>query len=328
MAFMFITHQLGGLFAFGGMVLFIVLEPAHSLRTRLSVFVMVVAGVAVTWWWPYFNPIKLTIYGAGDKENGGVPQFYYPFQVMLLIGPAWLGIPALFGLVKRRTHLALVAGFVCLASAYLLGGVVGHPVAHRFLSYTVIYLQLPIAWKLLQLLPDRPGQPLAIPAQRRRLAIVAVALIVVAQMSVSVVDFARIGYEKQTGKSFGNFPYENVRGDLLAAIETVPNDAILFASSDPALAVTAYKGKVIARPRAQLMIADGPTRSKDNGRFFSPKTSQQERWALIRKYGATYILIKPDNISGEAIKQLKELGQIIPNKGPLLLIKIDMAKSL
>lgn len=326
-AFMFITHQLGGLFAVGGMVLFIALEPAHSTRTRLNIFLLITAGMAMTWWWPYFNPIKLTVYGAGDKENGGVPQFYYPLQVMLLIGPAWLGIPVLLEMFRKRIHLALVVGFICLSCAYVLGGMVGHPVAHRFLSYTVIYLHLPIAWKLLKLIPDRPSQlaPRSV-AQRRTFAVVAT-LVVLAQLCLAAVDFARVAYEKQTGKSFGNFPYQNVRGELAAAIQTVPKDAILFASFDPALSVTAYKGKVVARPRAQLMIADGPARNRDNQRFFALDASQQERMALMRKYGASYILIKPDNVPGETVKHLEELGQLVPNEGPLILIKIDTSTS-
>jgi hypothetical protein len=327
-ALMFVSHQLGGLFAMGGIVLFLLCEPKTSINTRVGIFLLLAAGLAVTWWWPYFNPIKLTIVGSGDKENDGVPDFYNLVKVVLLIGPAWLGVPVLIGMLRKRVQLALVAGFAALFSVYLFGGMVGHPVAHRFLSYSVLYLHLAIVWKLLAMLPDQggwPGRAHLRPGRPGGAIWLLVALCVVLQTGFAAMDFARIAYERTTGKSFGKFPNYPVVAELMAVTGKLPDNAILFATVDPALCVKAFKGKVVARPRPQLMIADGAARNQDNARFFALATPQAERRELIRKYGATHILIRKENVAKQVTQDLQALGETVPTTGSLVLVKVDSA---
>jgi len=327
-ALMFASHQLGGLFALGGAALFLLFEPKASTRTRVTVFLLLAVGLMLTWWWPYFNPIKLTVYGSGDKENDGVPDFYNFIKVVLLVGPAWLGVPVLLGMARKRVQLALVAGFVALFSVYLFGGMAGHPVAHRFLSYSVLYLHLAIVWKLLSMIPDRAGWPGFAQLRQDRvkgLAWLILALCVVLQIAFAAMDFARIAYERTTGKSFGSFPNYPVVEEFRAVTSKLPDEAIMFATVDPALGVKAFKGKVVARPRPQLMIADGPARNKDNARFFAREASQDERRALIRKYGATHILIRKENVPRDVAQNLQALGQVVPTSGTLILVKVDPA---
>jgi len=327
-ALMFVSHQLGGLFALGGAALFLLFETKASTRTRVTIFLLLAAGLVVTWWWPYFNPIKLTIYGSGDKENDGVPDFYNVVKVVLLVGPAWLGVPLLVGMARKRIHVALVLGFAALFSAYFFGGLVGHPVAHRFLSYSVLFLQLPIVWKLLSMIPDRDGWPGAAQLRQERSSSaiwLIVVLCIVLQIAFAALDFARIAYERTTGKSFGAFPNYPVVAELKAVTDKIPQDAIMFATVDPALCVKAFKGKVVARPRPQLMIADGAARNKDNARFFARETPQAERRALIRKYGATHILIRKENVAPQVTQDLRALGEVVPTAGTLVLVKVDGA---
>ncbi|QOL50925.1 glycosyltransferase family protein [Massilia litorea] len=328
-ALMFVSHQLGGLFALGGAFLFLLFEPKSTSKTRLLLFTLLAFGVAITWWWPYFNPIELTYRGAGDKENGGVADFYNTVQVVLLLGPAWLGIPLLFELFRKRIHLALVAGFLGVFGAYCIGGALGHPVAHRFLSYAVLYLHLPITWKLLSLIPEREAKFSVAELKRDRPRFVVLALcaaLVMLHLAFGALDFARVGYERTSGKSFGSYPNQDVIGNLIAVANKLPGDAIMFASPHPALAITAFKGKVVVRPRPQLMIADGVARSKDNAQFFSSATSQAERRELARKYGVRYILIKKEDLPMNVTEDLKALGEVVPNPGQLVLIKIDISK--
>lgn len=329
-ALMFVSHQLGGLFALGGAALFLLFRPASSIRNRVTIFLLLAAGLVVTWWWPYFNPIALTYYGAGDKENGGAADFYNALKVMLLVGPAWFGIPVLFGMARKRIHLELVVGFAAVFGAYLFGGLIGHPVAHRFLSYAVIYLHLPIVWALLSTVPGRltwPRMP-ELRNNRRSSSIWTVFIVCVAlQIAFCAVDFVRPAYERVSGKSFGSYPSQNVLPELSQVTEKLPDNAVIFASFDPALAITALKGKVIARPRPQLMIADGAERSKDNGRFFSLGTPQAERRTLIRKYGATHILIRKENVSKQLTEELETLGEVVPHAGSLVLIRLDNART-
>jgi hypothetical protein len=325
-ALMFVSHQLGGLFALGGAVLFLLFEPTRSTKTRIAVFLLLAIGVALTWWWPYFNPIELTWSGAGDKDNVGSSDFYNLIHVIVLLGPAWLGIPVLFELFRQRTQLALVAGFVGVFGVYFIGGMLEHPVAHRFLSFSVLYLHLPIVWKLLSRIPDRAAWPGMAQLKSDRPTYIAVALglvLITLHIGLMSFDFARFAYERASGKSFAYYPYQQVVADAVAVTSRLPDDAIMFASPDPAMAITAFKGKVIARPRPQLMIADGAARKKDNARFFSGKTSQSERLELMRKYGARYILIKKNDFSSQIREELRALGEVVPTVGSLILIKVD-----
>ncbi|MGZ5000747.1 MAG: hypothetical protein ACXV7F_10635 [Methylomonas sp.] len=324
-ALMFVTHQLGGLFALGGAALFLLFEPYGSTRTRMALFLLLAAGLAATWWWPYFNPIELMVRGSGDKQNEGVSDFYNVIQVLLLVGPAWIGLPILWQMARKKTCLALVFGFAGLMSAYVIGGIAGHPVAHRFLSYTVVYLHLPIVWKILSLNENwaRGRSELASRYLTWPRVRAAGMLLVLVQIAFGSVDFVRVAYEKQTGKSFGRYPSYNILPELNEATQDVPMDAVMFASSDPSLSVTALKGKVVARPRPQLMIGDGEARRSDNARFFAASTSESDRRSLIRKYGASYILIRKENIPVQVTAQLAQLGTVIHTTDQLIMIKID-----
>lgn len=328
MALMFVIHQLGGMFAIGGMVLFLMFEPKASLRTRVTLFLLLAAGLAITWWWPYFNPIKLAYYGSGDKENDGVPDFYNFVKVVLLIGPAWLGVPLLIGMARKRVHLALVIGFAAVFGVYLLGGVIGHPVTHRFLSYAILYLHLPIVWKLLSMIPDRDEAPtlaqLRQDAWSGRIWLLA-SLFVVLHVSVAILDSSRIVYEKLSGNRIGAFPHQDVVPDSLAVAEKLPDDAIMFTTLDTGLSVKAFKGKVVSRPRPQLMIPDGAARTADNKRFFTLGTPQEERRALIRKYGATHIVLRKENVAPQVTRELIALGELVPTSGSLVMIALNKA---
>jgi hypothetical protein len=329
-ALMFVSHQLGGLFALGGAVLFLLFEPAGSRKTRIGIFLLLAAGGAVTWWWPYFNPIELTYRGAGDKENGGSADFYNVVQVILLLGPAWLGVPVVFELYRKRAHLAFVVGFLAVFGVYYIGGMLGHPVAHRFLSYAVLYLHLPIVWKLLSLIPNHDGWPnmAQVKSDRPRYMVFALgAAFIMLHIAFITFDFARVLYERTSGKSFASYPYQDVIADSFAVTSKLPDDAIMFASPDPALAITAFKGKVVARPRPQLMISDGEARKEDNARFFSRTTLQSERLELIRKYGVSHILFKKQDFSSQLREELRALGEVVPDSERLVLIKINPTKA-
>ena len=324
-ALMFVSHQLGGLFAVGGAVLFIALEPGVRWHVRLSLLTLIVAGLACTWWWPYFNPIQLTVAGSGDKANEGHADFYRALPVLMMIGPALLGIPALYELSKKRLHLAVPVGFVALLLAYTVGGAAGHPVAHRFLSYLIIYLHLALVWKILMLGEIASQQMAPLNGLKMKALACVMLLTVSAQLGFAALDFARIGYETIYNRSFGSYPNHRVLRELAQVANGLPRDAIIFASHDPALAITALAGKVIARPRPQLMIADGNARVTDNAHFFSLTATAAERAVLVEKYSATHILVKPDNVAPDIMASLQEMGAPLPTGSKLVLIKLHNA---
>ena len=322
-ALMFITHQLCGLFAFGGAVLFALFSGAAKTKVRVLVVTALAAGIALTWFWPYFNPITLTVYGSGDKTNEGHADFYRLLPVLFLLGPALLGWLPVAELMRRRQHLALVAGAMAMLAVYLLGGAVGHPVAHRFLTFMTIYLHLAIVWKLLAMWRSLALSPAPLQPRSGAVALAgAAALLVALQASMGALDVGRVGLALIAHRSIGNFPVQDVGGELRKLAALLPGDAVAFATEGPALALTAYKGKVVARPRPQLMIADGAQRVIDNERFFGTTTTDAERVRLIQKYHATHIVIKPGDVARSTMEALAKLGRNVPAGEHLVLIDL------
>ena len=321
---MFTTHQLCGLFAFGGAVLFVLCSREARFKLRALIVLAMTAGILLSAFWPYFNPIALTIHGSGDKSNEGHPDFYRLIPVLAMLGPALLGWPVLLELARKRLHLALVGGAVAMALAYGLGGIIHHPVTHRLLTFMTVYLHLALTWKLLGLwrgLTERG--PMAPAANGKLAALLAAGLALAALQTVlALADIGRIGLRAKADVAVGQFPVQDVAGELGKLLPYLPADAIAFATDGPALALTAYKGKVVARPRPQLMIADGAARTIDNDRFFSPATGLEERRALIRKYRASHIVIKPNELPATTVEALKQLGTIVPTGGQLILIAL------
>jgi hypothetical protein len=224
---------------------------------------------------------------------------------------------------RKRANLSLAVGFISLLLAYVGGGIVGHPVAHRFLSYLILYLHLAIIWKLLSIFPNGKQELRdKTSALTLHFTMIFGLLLVVAQFAFGVTDFARLAYENFTGKSFGSFPSQPVMKELSAVANAIPNDAVLFATSGPALSITALKGKVVARPRPQLMIANGPQRAEDNRVFFSRKVSRSERLNLLERYSVTHILIRRADIPDSVTAELQRLGETVLPGGQLVLIKI------
>lgn len=309
-AFMYITHQLAALFAVGGLMLFAMLEPNTPLQKRLLLAFAVIVGVLVTWFWPYFNPISLTSTAAVDGIEEEFPAFYQPISVILLIGPAFFAFPVMVGLILQRKHLALVAGFVFIASAYLLFGLIKHPVGHRLISYFMVYLHLLLAWGILEyFVIPRVGFGVGV-IQRYFIGVV-MAVCIVAQVAFASLDFMRIGYEKVMQRSFGNFPNQPVVQYMEKIEKIIPDDAVVFSTPNESYPLPAFAGKLVDHPRAGWMIPDQKTRMSDNKAFFSIATTNEQRRMLAKKYRATFVLLNSESIEPAVLAEIEKIGQSI-----------------
>lgn len=309
-AFMYISHQLAGLFAVGGVILFAMFEPEVHLRNRLFLVLAVIVGVLVTWFWPYFNPISLAGTAAIDGVQEDYPAFYQMIPVVLLIGPAFLAIPVICVLICRRKHLALVAGSVAIVSAYFLCGLIKHPVGHRLISYFMVYLHLMLAWGILEYFSRSRYSPRAGSTSRAIIGVF-LAACVVAQVSFASLDFIRVGYERITQKSFGNFPNKPVIRDMREIMKFVSNDAVVFSTPDESYPLPAFFGKLVDHPRAGWMIPDQRARMADNKAFFAIDTTNEQRRLLAEKYHATFVVMNRDSVAPVVVVGIESLGQSI-----------------
>lgn len=319
-ALMYVTHQLAGLFAVGGLLLFAVFEPRTPFGKRLSLVVAVFFGILTTWFWPYFNPIGLAGAAAADKLAEDFSAFYRPIPVALLIGPAFLGFPMAIALIRRRRHLALVAGSFSIVVAYLLFGLIDHPVGHRLIAYFMVYLHLMLAWGILTYFSSIDFDA-ALPVRVvRKFVIALIAVFVLGQFAFAGVDFIRVGYEKIAKKSFGSFPNQPVIKYMEKIKAIVPDDAVVFSTPDESYPLPAFSGKLVDHPRAGWMIPDQKSRTKDNKEFFSATTTNTQRIVLIKKYGATFALLNVMSVDREVLVALGKMGREIPIDGNIMLI--------
>lgn len=317
-ALMYVTHQLAALFAVGGLLLFAVFEPGITVWKRLLLVVVVLVGVAATWFWPYFNPIGLTGTAAVDELADDFSAFYRPIPVILLIGPAFFALPIAVVLLRRRKHLALVVGLVSIALAYLLFGLIDHPVGHRLISYFMVYMHLILAWGILEYFS---GAGARARSYRSGVAVL-VTLCVVAQVAFAGIDFFRVGYERVSGRSFGNFPNQPVLAHMEALKAIIPDDAVVFSTPDESYPIPVFAGKLVDHPRAGWMIPDQKSRTKDNKAFFASSTSNDERLALAEKYNATFAVVNKRSVDDAVLADLSRIGRSIAINDDVRLIDL------
>jgi hypothetical protein len=312
----FITHQLGGIFAAGSIALFAIFEREGSPIARAGIGASVTVGLALAWFWPYFNPILLTIHGSKDAGNEGAVEFYRFMPVLLMMGPSVLGIPAVLNAVRVDRNLTLAVGFVAIFAAYLAGGLLGSPVTHRLLAYSIVYLHLGIVREIL-----RYRSWTISPRLKHRVIFAGIGWILI-QVGFASVDFSRFAFESLTHRSFGSFPNQPVVQTMKRLTASVDETAIVFASKGPALVLPSFKGKVIARPRPELMIADGMQRDADNALFFSARATASDRQRLIAKYGATHVAFVRQEVSPLALVGIRALGAIEADVNDVYLIRL------
>jgi hypothetical protein len=131
-AAMFINHQLGGGIAIIGMACLGAFWPA-LFRRRVALAAAVAAGLALAALWPWFD--VYAVFFTANRGFWNVPDFnFYSFAVLFtMLAPGIIGIFAL--------RLPMLAMLACFFGIYMLG-LVGQPVAHRFLAPTALVLHI------------------------------------------------------------------------------------------------------------------------------------------------------------------------------------------
>jgi hypothetical protein len=316
-ALMMTSHQLGAAFAIGGVVLLLLFEPHCPLRVRFACAAAVAAGVGLSAAWPYYNPLALMFGGTGQQIHDGHPQFYQFIPVLLLLGPALLGLYALIRMLARRRQITLAVGFSAVFLAYLLGGLIEHPITHRLLPFSIVFLHLALVWEILERVRGRAGSP-----HGNQWLLFAAFGWAVVQIGFGALDFVRFGVETVAGRTIGSFPHQPVTRVITAVARDLPDDAVVFASHSPGLVLPAVGQKVVSRPRSELMIADGPARKADQARFFGPDTADQDRRALAAKYGAAYVVWRDGDVPDAVGDSLAALGAVVARHNDVTIVRL------
>ncbi|MFW5641943.1 MAG: hypothetical protein ACOCY0_04165, partial [Roseicyclus sp.] len=179
---MVMTHQLGAVIGLIGAGCFASAWPGVGLSRRGRVGASLLAGVALSFAWPYHGPLALMAAPGNSSWEGGFP-FYDPTILAIVLIPAVLGLAGLRGARARPLALALLA-----YGGLLLHGLTGPQVAGRFLMPVALVLHVGLAGLILRRLgawrwPLAPATPL-----------LAIALLVPAWLAISIPIFeSRLG---------------------------------------------------------------------------------------------------------------------------------------
>lgn len=315
-----LTHQLNAAFLIAGALGLVLFEPEIRPKRRAGVTLVVLAGVAASASWPYYDPLALAGIGMarGQDNFNNYPFFFDPNFVLPLIWPALFGVLAAPGLLRERRSRLLVAAFVGVVWAYGLGGWADISVSHRFLAYVVLALHLMIVRAILDALDGRPPAWLdRIPQRAGRVAVAGALMLVATQVALSVEQlwqpWARTHYP---------YPLHPVDAEVRRVRETLPPGARLIAWDSAALVLPAFGVPVVAYPRPMVYSLTDPERQADNRRFFAAGVPTGERRAIAAQWGATHVAYLTNELPLVVQEQLEPLGAARSPIGPWRVIAL------
>jgi hypothetical protein len=311
---MFLCHPLTAVFGVVGCVLLAFTESSVSGGRRLAIWLALGAGLVATELWPYFSAWKLALglYGAGDEQwfssggGSGVLSrfasgdwqhiFYNPRLVITILGPALLGIPACIWLALRKEGRFIVTGAVVMSIPYFINIFIELPLAHRFLLFTVFYLQLAMVWVILQIIDAWRTIPRPPQAQAYMLGTLAfLALIVVSNVVLLATEFS--GYTFSP-KQLSMIDKRAQIPDRLSVVELyseltgpLAESSVVLSTAQVGWPLPTVKGKVVALYHENPMVSDQNQRYRDTLEFFYRQLEDQQRTDIIRGYQATHLLV-------------------------------------
>lgn len=336
---MFTSHPLTGVFGIGTAGLIALLEPRVRWTTRALVLVSLALGTALSEAWPYFSAIQVTLGTSGGAGETWVSAgaldasaratvldhaFYDPRQVLLTLGPALLGLPAMILLLRRGEHLFIVAGFAGATALYVANIFVHIPLGHRFLLFAAVYLQLALAWWIIwSAAPVPPSAPVPGPRMRSRTAVLlvlALGISVIWNTAIAALQFVGFQATPRDGLLPRYSFLQPIPKDLGALVADLPDDAVVIGHPAVLWPLPTFKGKVVAAHHSNPMVPDDSERRSDAIAFTTPGTPAAERRGIIEKYRATHILYNGwhRNVGPE----LNELGAPVTQHKSYVLLRV------
>ncbi len=345
-AVIFLTHPLTGSFFLLCSFLLVLTEGKCRMKQSALLF----AGFAVTGLlallWPYY-PFLEAVAKSTTTAWYDFKMYLYDINNAYRIGPAFLGIPVLLLLLKKRKHLFIVSGFIACSGIYFFGRQMDIFLLDRYIFFIMFFLHLALAWYLrtLGVLSFAAIKKSVFTLDAKSVPV----LFFTAVLCISIFyQTAKLGFE-QAGCQINFTPLPAVSGyenplDNYNQVRNFLNtgDIVL---SDPLTSwlIPAFTGaKIVALYHNSPMVRDNNIRTQDVLEFYDVKTATQDRKNIIAKYSATHVLLNrsrmkdaPANrirnyyhdfrISDRLMKDMTGLGKIVFKNRGFILFKIKSA---
>ena len=303
----FICHQLSTAIGLIMTLLIIGFSCGFSNRKFAGVSLAVLSGLLLSSIWPYFDPISLVLSGGRDPINRGNSHFESLVPVLLLIGPALLGVLGLRRCLSEPRFRAIPAGFVVFGGLYLVGALLGNPVTHRLLPPAILCLHLGLlAWLTQRPFPDTSDDARA---ARFKPVLILNALLFAGQTGAVVLDISKVALNRIYYPDHWRFGIMPVVSEMTVVARNISQDAIVAADTTLSVSMPAFCGKLVASYRGINMIPDLQERRTDNSALLGDGSPLAKRLEIIKKYRVTHLLFISSDVSEQTRDTLLSLGE-------------------
>ena len=270
-------------------------------------------------------------------------MYLYATKNVYKMGPALLGIPAVFLLLIKRKYYFISFGFIACASVYLLTYKPKIYLGERYIFYMIFFLHLALSWylKTLGLLSFKVMKETLRNLNEKNLHVLILALILLFSISYQI---AKLGFE-QMGYTIDFKPkpviqkYINPTDKYRVLIGKLREGDVVV--SDPLtswLIPTLTGSKIVALYHDNPLGSDNATRVEDSITLYRATTPLETRKMILDKYNVSHVLLnlnrmednkvnrvndyyKNFSISDTLINDFKKIGEIIFKNNDFILFK-------
>ncbi len=330
-AYVYITHPLTAMLALTAAALLTLTEPRVPRTRRLWMLGSLFAGLLLSSVWPYYPALAMVAGGTVARvqrglETGehGLHAFYEPDMIFHVLGFALLAVPLFPYFVWKRKQLIVPLGTLTMLGVFGVSAILDIPLGHRFLLLAAFFLQIGLVFLLLELLPPRAGI-LSQPPLRRAawLGAAVLAGCLLAFMAIANVVEARERLDERRAPGTESI---TVRYGRRVAELAGPN-AIVLGEPLPSWPIPTFGPKIVSLHHRNPLIRDGAERDRAAQRFFGPKATEEERFAILERFGVTHVVVTPQR-SGPALRFLEAHGHRRGLPNGRLLFRVERKRTV
>ncbi len=319
-AFSLVVHPLNAFMLGCGAAGLAVLQPGIAWQRRGVVLAVLLAGVGLACFWPYFEVLGLAGNGvARGKSTFNNFSFFFDWDFLILT--CW---PAMIGLAFLKEQLAQPAMRLPIAAAaatlllFVAGGIADVSISHRMLAFVLLALQLMLAGGILARMKAQP-LPLGISwlwSPGNVVPVLATAFVLL-QLFVAVEQLDDPGE-----RTLIRYPRHDVIAETSRIVATLPPGAVVMGMDSASLVLPAFGVHVAAYPRPMVFSRTDDQRQADYVRFFQSRTSNEQRRAIIARWGVTHVAFLTHEIRPKVRAKVQQLGPITTTMGPWRIIAL------
>ena len=312
-----LTHPISAVFIYPTMVSLVIgSRRIRTLETIVPSALTIAASITLVLVWPYFSVLTLLTanVGAYDETN----HFIYESALKRTF-PLLLMAPLVWGRLRRDWRDPLASLVIFFGLMYVYGYASDNWNWGRSISFLFI-----VAFTLLADFASnvesrlRRGELLG---RRFRSALMGTAALILVLELFNMragISHALPGAHFEDDIGTSRFPA------YASLFHGTDRDAVTLAGLKAGRGIPVYAGKVVANTNPEAFVDDHDQRQKDVERFFSPSETQRGRQAIIRRYGATFILIdrRQPPEGSLPLAPLLRLGSVRRSGDGLILIRV------